>query len=303
MNSKKYKNVIQTVEEFNYSQLRKLKSKIKKIESKKIVSKSIDKSKKNTTCSHCQSKAIVKWGRQSDLQRFKCKDCKRTFNALTGTPLAKLRRKGHWFDYAQCLIEGKSIRKSAKYCGVAKTTSFRWRHRFLKATNKQMLDKLEGVIEINEIIQKKSYKGAKDIPLEILRKKEFVFVLFARDRYGNTINSILNKLNITSLSDFLINKLSKDNLLCTDKKKHFFEFAKREKFQHGFVDLNKGEKIKKDVVHINNVVYYHTELLIWMKRFRGVATKYLENYLSWYRGLEENQMNPSQKLILRRAIS
>ena len=39
-------------------------------------------------CPHCASRQIVKHGRCGGLQRFRCRHCNRTFNALTGTPLA-----------------------------------------------------------------------------------------------------------------------------------------------------------------------------------------------------------------------
>lgn len=39
-------------------------------------------------CPHCHSSAVVKNGSANALQRFKCRQCKRTFNALSGTPLA-----------------------------------------------------------------------------------------------------------------------------------------------------------------------------------------------------------------------
>jgi len=41
---------------------------------------------------------------------------------------------------------------------------------------------------------------------------------------------------------------------------------------------------------------------MWMERFHGVATKYLENYLGWRRGLERwgEQITPS--VILQAAV-
>ena len=40
-------------------------------------------------CPHCQGEAIQKWGQSQSIQRFRCKVCRKTFNALTGTPLAR----------------------------------------------------------------------------------------------------------------------------------------------------------------------------------------------------------------------
>ncbi len=39
-------------------------------------------------------------------------------------------------------------------------------------------------------------------------------------------------------------------------------------------------------LHINNVNAYHGRLKEWMRRFHGVATVNLPNYLSWRRTIE-----------------
>ena len=84
-------------------------------------------------CPHCAGREIIGWGRSHGLLRFRCKACGRTFNALTKTPMAHLRKKDRWLDHARAMIEGKSLAKTAKLCGVHPTTAFRWRHRFLRA--------------------------------------------------------------------------------------------------------------------------------------------------------------------------
>jgi transposase-like protein len=81
-------------------------------------------------CPHCAGREIVGWGRSDGLLRYRCKSCRRTFNALTKTPMAHLRKKEKWLDHARAMIEGKSLAKTAQLCGVHPTTAFRWRHRF-----------------------------------------------------------------------------------------------------------------------------------------------------------------------------
>ena len=58
-------------------------------------------------CPHCASSRLVKNGSANGLQRFKCGQCKRTFNALTGTPLARLHLRDKWMGQAQALGEGQ----------------------------------------------------------------------------------------------------------------------------------------------------------------------------------------------------
>ena len=47
-------------------------------------------------CGHCKSERFGTWGWASGLRRYKCKECKRTFNALTGTPLAWVVQTWSW---------------------------------------------------------------------------------------------------------------------------------------------------------------------------------------------------------------
>ena len=101
-------------------------------------------------CPHCAGREVVGWGRSHGLLRFRCKSCGRTFNALTKTPMAHLRKKEKWLDHARAMIEGKSLAKTAQLCGVHPTTAFRWRHRFLRAPAVNKPRSLSGIVEADE---------------------------------------------------------------------------------------------------------------------------------------------------------
>jgi transposase-like protein len=47
-------------------------------------------------CPHCGCARKHRCGQASGLQRFRCLKCGRSHNALTGTPLARLRKKECW---------------------------------------------------------------------------------------------------------------------------------------------------------------------------------------------------------------
>lgn len=81
-------------------------------------------------CPHCGCCEIQRWGKYGYAQRYRCGNCLRTFNALTGTPLARLRRPELWIEYIGITIEHHSIRNAAAKCGIAPSTAFRWRKRF-----------------------------------------------------------------------------------------------------------------------------------------------------------------------------
>src|SRR4051794_3216404 len=84
-------------------------------------------------CPHCGAARLQRWGRASGLRRYRCQACRKTFNALTGTSLARLRKKACWLRYGEALAAGMSLTKAAAPRGVHPTTSFRWRHPLLRA--------------------------------------------------------------------------------------------------------------------------------------------------------------------------
>lgn len=50
-----------------------------------------------------------------------------------------------------------------------------------------------------------------------------------------------------------------------------------------------GKKPVNGVYHIQNVNSYHSRLKRWINRFNGVATKYLQHYLAWFRYLDSKE--------------
>jgi len=105
-----------------------------------------DSSGRPLACSHCASGRFVGWGAAHGLPRYRCTDCKRTFNILTNTPLAHLRNRERWLTYVGTMVEGRSIRGSASACAVSPATSSRWRQRFLNCTAEERARVIGAVI-------------------------------------------------------------------------------------------------------------------------------------------------------------
>lgn len=110
-------------------------------------------------CPHCKSARVVRNGSASGLQRYKCRGCLRTFNALSTTPLARLRMKSKWLQQQDVLLQGLSVNKAAAALKVAGTTAFRWRHRFLQLAKSVKAPELSGVVEADETFFLRSSKG------------------------------------------------------------------------------------------------------------------------------------------------
>lgn len=63
--------------------------------------------------------------------------------------------------------------------------------------------------------------------------------------------------------------------------------------KHEIVNIRKGIYVKKSIYHIQHVNAYHAQLKKFMQRFQGVATKYLDNYLFWFKYINQTK----QKLL------
>lgn len=264
-------------------------------------------------CPRCGHDHLARWGTASGLQRYRCAACKATFNALTGTPLARLRHKAHWLEYAQEMIEGHSVRQSAKVCQVHRNTAFRWRHRFLKGPDQQKATHLTGIAEVDETFFLESFKGQKQGMARVPRRRgghaskrglsaEQVPVLICRDRTGGTADFVLEKADAKHISAALKPLLASDAVLCTDSGKALSAAAREIGIAHRPINLAAGIRVVAKVYHVQNVNAYDSRLKTWIRRFHGVATHYLANYLGWRRLLEREREHLSPSRFLSAAL-
>jgi len=100
-------------------------------------------------CPHCGCEGAVARGKAAGLRRFWCKGCVKTFNALTGTPLARLRMKARWLGFARSLSEGETWPPAPSGAGSRGSTALRWRRRFLRSA-KGAARTLRGIVEADE---------------------------------------------------------------------------------------------------------------------------------------------------------
>ena len=269
-------------------------------------------------CPHCTGTQVSSWGSAHGLRRYRCRGCGRSFNALTGTPLARLRRKQVWLGFAAALQQTLSVRKAAKACDVAVSTAFRWRHRFLATPTACKPAQLSGIVEADETFFRRSYKGlrrwtdpAAAAPARPARRRgaptgrrgtpldEQVPVLIVRDRQKATSDAVLDNLSAQAIGTHLVPLLAQDALLCTDTGRAYGVIARQAGLRHEPINIAAGERVRDKVFHIQNVNAYDSRLKAWMRPFNGVATRYLQNYLGWRRMIEglAKTINPTAILI------
>jgi len=263
-------------------------------------------------CPRCACEQCYRHGHANDLQRFRCCSCGRTFNDLTGTPLARLRLKGKWLDYLAALLDSQTVRAAAKRVGVHRNTAFRWRHRFLERVKHDRPARLTGIVEADELFLLESQKGSRKLDRKARKRGgrasrrgiscELDCILVARDRSGATIDAVTGRgaLQPAHLTEHLLPRLDPQALLVTDANATYQAFARMHRIAHRSVNLSAGERVRRSiegVIHVQNVNAYHSRFRAWLARFHGVASHRLPNYLGWRWALDGGRIASVEQLL------
>jgi len=263
-------------------------------------------------CPGCASNRYHRHGQANGLQRYRCRDCGRTYNDLSGTPLARLRLKEKWVDYLGSLLDSKSVRQAASEIGVHRNTAFRWRHRFLERPRQDRPKRLHGIAEADEMFILESQKGSRQLDRPARRRggqaskrgisRELDCILVARDRSGQTIDAVVGRgaLTTAQLEQHLLPRLDRQVLLVSDSHGAYRSFARKHGIAHEAVNLRAGVRVRRGAacaIHVQNVNAYHQRFRQWLSRFRGVASRYLSNYLGWRWILEGGRIKSAEQLL------
>jgi len=263
-------------------------------------------------CPRCGNEHCYRHGFANDLQRYRCCACGRTFNDLTGTPLARLRLKDKWLAYSQVLLDSLPVRKAADRVGVHRNTAFRWRHRFLQWVKLDRPAALNGIVEADETFLLESQKGSRTLDRPPRRRggraakrgisSELDCILVARDREGRTIDAVTGRgaLTAAQLERDLLPKLHRQALLVSDSHAAYRAFARKHRIAHHTVNLRAGMRVRRLgnlAIHVQNVNAYHQRFKTWLQGFRGVASRYLPNYLGWRWALDGERVTSPEQLL------
>jgi len=267
----------------------------------------------NLHCPACRATHIHRHGHAHGLQRYRCVPCGRTFNALSGTPLAYLHHKTQWLAYAGCLLDSFSVRKAAEHVHIHRNTSFRWRHRFLALAKTDRPHRLHGIAEADELYLLESQKGSRHLTRPArqrggaARKRgisdEHVCILVARDRAGRTHDAVTGPapLRRAHLAMHLAPVLARGCVLVTDGHPAYPGFAREHGVAHRAVNQSAGARVRGQW-HVQNVNAYHSRFKQWLRHFHGVATRYLANYLGWRWAVDGARIATAEAL-LRSALA
>jgi len=247
-------------------------------------------------------------------QRYLSNKCGRSSVANTNSITSGTRKDlDTWNEFSRCMVSGLSVRKTADICKIHRNTAFIWRHKVLDAIQKLYeATELEGIVEADETFFPISYKGNHKIStFKMPRKphkrgkcvkkrglsKEQVCVPCAIDRSGHALSKIANLGRVSSKNLHLVydNRIKKNATLCTDKMNSYVRFAHKNELT--LVQLKTGRS-KKGIYHIQHINSYHSELKGFLRPFKGVSTKYLNNYLLWHNWINLNGSSIQDKVMV-----
>jgi len=247
-------------------------------------------------CPRCDCEYVTKAGMSDGRQVYKCKKCGYRFRETAKSLVYYSHKYYLLMNYIKCMLEGKSLRACAREVGISLPTSFKWRHKILSAI--QGLEggiNFSGITEADELLMQYSEKGRR---YKTLEEKEQamntvhtkVAVLVMTDREGNLLfkHTGENRVQNSQIKEELKRRVSEKNLICF-KPNDEFQQAVSQSPSKKVIVKSPTEKVlirRKTkglaVYSVNIVEKKITDFLIWMIRFRGVATKYLQNYLMWF---------------------
>lgn len=227
-------------------------------------------------CPYCKSNHFIKYGKFNGIQRYKCKNhnCLRTFSNRTESPW-RYSKKGmeHWHKYMRLMDLNSNLRQCADKVNISLSTSFYWRHKILKAIHKiNEAIRLDGNVEIIKTMFNENNKGVRGSQRT---HKGKISIMSALDSNNNSFSQVIGNVpcNQRDVEKVIKNKISDDAHIDAYLDRGFLAAARKH---------NKANKERNTIAKSNNIITYYMKQLNWIHRFRGISTKYINRYLTWF---------------------
>lgn len=249
-------------------------------------------------CPRCHSCRIVKKGKsKKDVQRYLCRDCKRTFEPQTNTLFNRSNVSYKtWLEFVPLFIDRLSCKNTSKRLHVCAGTAWLMRHRLMYLVGKHLpsfYDFSNQVVEMDEIYFNESYKGGfKKGTFPIPRppkthsearaglNKELICVLSVKDTQGQVYLSVQGRGKIDQ------ERIEKGLSICkldnayvkTDGAKSYINALVGRNIKEHKVTVAKKHK----GANLGKINSLHSDLRMFLTTFKGMSSKYLQRYLDYY---------------------
>lgn len=254
---------------------------------------------KQGSCPHCGGRHYYRFGKDKGAQRFKCKDCGRTFTEYTGTWQEGLHKKGLVGRYLELMAGQKSLDKISAALHINKKTAFDWRHKILGTFKQDKGGSFSGIVESDETFFEESEKGNRHLERPARKRgtdpknrgisdnKSKVIVTADRKNDLNMTCCGKGRLTKADIAESLETPLDKDVILCSDGHVSYKGYADDNHLKHVVLRDDLKQRVKQGRFHIQHVNSLHSRLKKWIASvFWGISTKYLQNYLNWFKVVE-----------------
>lgn len=244
-------------------------------------------------CGELKARFIRK-GIQRGKQRFQCKSCGHKFTYDTKQLTSHSQQPVEaWITVLEDTLSLEALDNTSKKIGVCHSTAFHMRHKLLvyleEALNRS--EPMEALIEVDETYLLESQKGTRVTHRKARRhgersgihglSKDKLSVCMASDRTDHVFARCVNRAKPGSVD--LVNALGshiaeKSVLLCDGLSgvNLLAETTKCEKV------VLTGRAAYNKVYHLNTINGLHSRFKEMIRRFRGVATKYLNRYAALF---------------------
>ena len=270
---------------------------------------------KQGVCPHCGNIKYTKMGKDKDVQRYKCKNCNKTFTPFTGTWMTQIHKKDKLADYLKLMREGLSLDKIRDKLGINKKTAFDWRHKIAHSLEGVSEHEFTGITESDETFFLRSEKGSVGLNRKARKRgkqvktrginKEQVAVIATADRKSSISLEVsgFGRIGKDDITKAIGDRIIKQTILCTDGHVSFKSFAIENNLEHHVLKASIKEFVKEGKFHIQHINSLHSRLKKWINEdLFGVASKYLQNYLSWFKFMEEYKTTDYMKSIVTLGI-
>ena len=264
--------------------------------------------RKYECCPHCGCAIFIKYGKYQGIQRYRCKNenCKKTFSNTTNSIWKYLKHKpDKWFKFIELMGESRTLIECARKLKISIVTAFNWRHKILHAIeNNNSPESFNKFVSIKTYYTEKCYKGSRNknytykdkiknkidkmygkIPRDIcvlIAQEGRNLPLIKSKRIDENLESNLkeNVLHIVDKNCYIHPNNSKEVGRIEDIIKHNIGLSVEIKKKYGFkIRFNHMEdNVKEDHKNKNFIAY----LAVWISRFKGIATKYVDHYYNFY---------------------
>ena len=263
------------------------------------------------SCPYCSSVLLSKNGHRGVQQRYKCKVCHKTFTSVSGSCFHCIKKTDKFEEYRKLMFEQYyTIQTMAKKIGISVQTSFDWRHKILSSLNSEPKE-FNGITEIDDVWFLYSQKGRKGLKYSRVRggskrkgdNKFQVKMIITADRQ-TTKDFAVAKIGRISKSDLerkVGGKFNKSCTLVSDKHRSISSFAKSEHIPH--VNFKASKHTAGGEFHVQTVNNLASRVkAIVNHQFRGVSTKYLQNYSNWFAMNEKMKSEENKNLKLQEEL-